>query len=70
MGIVRFHRKRHIEMIPPKKAKKQKEQPFEVPLFDVQYWIENGWKYDKEHNKMYRKGREEVNVQQFKTMQL
>jgi hypothetical protein len=57
-------------MIPPKKPKKQKEQPFEVPLFEVQFWIENGWKLDEEQNKMFRKGREAVNVQQFKTMQL
>jgi hypothetical protein len=53
-------------MIPTKKPKKQKEEPFQVPLVDIEYWIENGWKYDEEQNKMYRKGREAVNVQQFK----
>lgn len=56
-------------MIPPKKPKKQKEEPFQVPLSEIPYWIENGWKYDENQNKMYRKGREPVNVQQFKTNQ-
>jgi hypothetical protein len=42
---------------------------YELPLSEIPYWIENGWKFDEVQNKMYRKGREPVNVQQFKTNQ-
>ena len=39
---------------------------YEVPIHEIPIWIENGWKFDEQQNKMYRKGRESVNVQQSK----
>ncbi len=39
---------------------------YEVPLHEIPIWIENGWKFDEVQNKMYKKGRESVNVQQSK----
>lgn len=39
---------------------------YEVPLQEIPIWIENGWKFDDVQNKMYKKGRESVNVQQSK----
>lgn len=46
------------------------EEKYEVPITDIPYWIENGWKFNKSENKMERKGRESVNVQQSKVNQL
>jgi hypothetical protein len=43
---------------------------YELPLSEIPYWIENGWKFDEMQSIMYKKGREAVNVQQFKTNQL
>lgn len=45
-------------------------EKYEVPQSDIPYWIENGWSYNESENKMYRKGRESVNVQQSKVNQL
>jgi len=36
---------------------------YEVPIHEISIWIENGWKFDEVQNKMYKKGRESVNVQ-------
>jgi len=42
------------------------KEDYEVPVVEIGLWIENGWKYNEFDNKMYRKGREAVNVQQSK----
>jgi len=42
------------------------EEDYQVPIHEIPIWIENGWKFDEAQNKMYRKGRESVNVQQSK----
>ena len=42
---------------------------YEVPISDIPYWIENGWTFNESENKMQRKGRESVNVQQSKLNQ-
>lgn len=36
---------------------------YEVPIHEISIWIENVWKFDEVQNKMYKKGRESVNVQ-------
>jgi hypothetical protein len=41
-------------------------EKYEVPIHEIPIWIENGWKFDEAQNKMHRKGRESVNVQQSK----
>ena len=40
-----------------------KSEKYEVPIHEIPIWIENGWKFDEVQNKMYKKGRESVNVQ-------
>ena len=47
-----------------------KSEDYEVPINEIPYWIENGWTFNKSENKMERKGRESVNVQQLKVNQL
>lgn len=46
------------------------EEKYEVPIHEIQIWIENGWTYNELENKMQRKGRESVNVQKSKVNQL
>ncbi len=47
-----------------------KSEKYEVPIHEISIWIENGWKFDEVQNKMYKKGRESVNVQQSKVNHL
>ena len=42
---------------------------YEVPIHEISIWIENGWTFNESENKMQRKGRESVNVQQSKVNQ-
>jgi hypothetical protein len=46
------------------------EKEYQVPIHEIPIWIDNGWKFNEQENKMYRKGRESVNVQQSKANQL
>lgn len=42
------------------------QEKYEVPISEIPIWIENGWDFNEFENKMQRKGRESVNVQQSK----